>query len=181
MSTEQPECPKCRLYQGEVALLRAEIAGLRDSVLALTNQPAESAAVVEIVGMHQPERLALAGPFRDGPDRFYRVAMTYGDQLSARCEVQIADTEGFLRFFEDLAQCKEGWEDEKKVASGAGQFAITCRYEGKSYRPEISMDVYCALDCPSFDPYWAVHLHLDIAPESLEDLAAQARTVFAVT
>jgi hypothetical protein len=72
MSTEQPECPRCRLYQGEVALLRAEMAGLRDSVLARTKHPPESAAALEIIGTHQPERLALAGPFRDGPERSSR-------------------------------------------------------------------------------------------------------------
>jgi hypothetical protein len=131
--------------------------------------------------MHQPERLALAGPLGDGPDLFYRVSIAYCDQLSARCEVMIADPVEFLRFFEDLAQHKKGWEGEKKVASLEAQLAITCRYEGKGYRPEISMDVYCALDYPSFDPYWAVQLHLDVDPESLEGLAGQARAVFANT
>ena len=178
MSTAQPDCPRCRLYQGEVALLRAEIAGLRDAVLALTKRPAQGAAVLEIVGMRQPERVALAGPFRDGPDRFYRVAMTYADQLSARCDVLIADPTEFLRFFEDLAQHKQGWQGEMEVASLERQLVLSCRYE-KSYRPEIGMDVCCALDARSFDPYWAVRLHLDVAPESLEGLATQARTVFA--
>jgi hypothetical protein len=178
MNAEKPECPRCRLYQGEVALLHAEIAGLRDSVLAFPRYPAEGVPVLEIVGMHQPERLTLAGPLGDGTDRFYRVSITYRDQLSARCEVAIPNPSEFLRFFEELARRKNGWEGEKKVASLEGQLALTCRYEGKRARPEMSMDVYCALDYPSFDPYWAVQLHLDVEPESLEALAAKARVVF---
>jgi hypothetical protein len=150
-------------------------------VLALTKHPAEGAPVLEIVGMRQPERLALAGPFMDGADRFYRVSITYRDQLSARCEVVIADPAEFLQFFEDLARRNKGWEGEKRVASPEAQLAITCRYEGESDPPEISVDVSCALDYPSFDPYWAVQLHLNVDPESLEDLAGQARAVFANT
>jgi hypothetical protein len=179
MSAGESECPRCRLYQVEVALLRAENAGLRDSVLALTRHPTEGAAVLEIVGMHEPQRLALAGPFADGRDLFYRVSISHRDQLSARCVIPIADPAVFWRFFQDLAQHKKGWEGEKTVASVEGQLAITCTYEGKTYRPEISMNVYCALDYPSFDPYWTVQLHLDVDPESLEGVAAQARTVFA--
>jgi len=41
------------------------------------------------------------------------------------------------------------------------------------------MDVYCAMDLPSFDPFWAVQLHLDVDPESLENLGARARALFA--
>jgi hypothetical protein len=162
-----------------VALLRAEIAGLRDSVLALTKHPAVGVPVLEIVGMHQPERLALAGPVGHGPDQLYGVSITYRDQLSARCEVAITDPGEFLRFFEELARRKSGWQGEKKVASREAQLVITCRYDGQRYQPEVSMDVYCALDYPSFDPYFAVQLHLDVDPESLEGLAAQARAVFA--
>jgi hypothetical protein len=181
MSAEGPKCPRCRLYRGEVALLRAEIAGLRNSVLVLTRHPTASAPVLEIVGMHQPQRLELARPFVDGRDWFCRVSLTYPNQLSARCEVPMDDPAQFLRFFEDLAQHKNGWEGEKKVASREGQFTITCRYEGKLYRPEVSMDVSCSLDYPTFDPYWAVHLHLDVDPDSLDDLSAQARVVFTNT
>ena len=181
MSADVPACPRCRLYQGEVALLRAEVGGLRASVLALTRPQSEGTPVLEIVGMHQPERLALAGPIVDGRDRFCRVSITYRDQLSARCDVLIDDPAVFLRFFEELARHKNGWEGERKVASREGQLAITCRYEGKLYRPEISMDVSCALDDPSFDPDWTVQLHLDVDPESVEHLAAQARAVFADT
>jgi hypothetical protein len=179
MSTGESECPKCRLYQGEVALLRAENAGLRDSVLALTRHPTEGAAVLEMVGMHEPQRLALAGPFTDGHDLFYRVSLSHRDQLSARCEIFIADPAVFWQFFRDLAQHKGGWEGEKTVTSLEGQLAITCTYEGKKYRPEISINVSCALGYPSFDPYWTVQLHLDVDPESLEGVAARARTVFA--
>jgi hypothetical protein len=114
----------------------------------------------------------------DGRERFYRVSVSYRDQLSARCEVSI-DPAVLLRFFEDLAQHKNGWEGEKKATSLEGQLAITCTYEGKRLRPEISMDVFCALDYPSFDPDWTVQLHLDVDPESLGDVAAQARAVFA--
>jgi hypothetical protein len=162
-------------------MLRAEIAGLRNSVLALTRHPAEGAPVLEIVGMRQPERLTLAGPLMDGPDRFYRVSITYADQLSARCAVAIADPAEFLRFFEDLARRKDGWEGENQVASLEGQLAITCRYEGKRQPPEISVDVSCAVDYPSFDPYWAVQLRMEVDPASLGDLASQARAVFGNT
>src|SRR5262245_55791126 len=129
MTPAKPECPRCQLYQGEVALLRAEIGGLRDSVLALTRHPTDNAAVLEIVGMHVPERLALAGPFVEGHDRFYRVAMTYCDQLSVNCKVPIDDPAAFLTFFEDLVQHKKGWEGEKKVASLEGQLSISCTFE----------------------------------------------------
>ena len=179
MSAEMPECPRCSLYKGEVALLRAEIAGLRDSVLALTRPPVDGAPVLEVVGMHEAERLALAGPFGAAPEVYYRVSLTYRDQLSARCMIPIADPSAFLKFFEALAQHKKGWQGEKQVASLEGQFAITCTYEGKRFRPEVSMNVACALDYPSFDPYWSVQLHLDVDPDSLEDVASRARAVFA--
>jgi hypothetical protein len=179
MSAEMSGCPRCSLYKGEVALLRAEIAGLRDSVLALTRQPVDGASVLEVVGMHEAERLALAKPFGATPDVYYRVSLTYRDQLSARCIIPIADPTAFLKFFEDLAQHKKGWQGEKKVASLEGQLVITCTYEGKRSRPEVSMNVVCALDYPSFDPYWSVQLHLDIDPDSLEDVAERARAVFA--
>jgi hypothetical protein len=136
---------------------------------------------MEIIAMDEAERLALAGPFGTAPDVYYLVALTYRDLLSARCTIVDADPAAFLRFFQDLAQHKKGWEGEKKVASRDGQLAITCIYEGKMYRPEVSMNVYCALGDPSFDPYWTVQLHLDVDPESLEDVAAQASTVFAST
>jgi hypothetical protein len=179
MSAEMSKCPRCSLYKGEVALLRAEITGLRDSVLALTRPPVDGASVLEVVGMHEPERLALAGPFGAAPDVYYRVSLTYRDQLSARCIVPIAEPTAFLKFFEDLAQHKKAWQGEKRVASLEGQFAIACTYEGKLVRPEVSMNVACALDYPSFDPYWSVQLHLDVDPDSLEDVAARARAVFA--
>jgi hypothetical protein len=137
--------------------------------------------VLEIVGMYQTQRLALAGPFVDGRDWFCRVSLTYRDQLSARCEVPMDDPAPFLSFFEDLAQYKNGWEGEKKVASREGQLTITCTYDGQFYRPKVGMDVSCSLDYPSFDPYWAVQLHLDVDPDSLDDLSAQARLVFANT
>jgi hypothetical protein len=179
MSAEISECRRCSLYKGEVALLRAEIALLRDSVLALTRPPIEGAPFLEVVGVHQPERLAIAGPFGAANDAYYQVSLAYRDQLSARCMIPIDDPAAFLRFFEDLAQHKNGWHGEKKVASPEGQFAITCIYEGKKYRPEVSMNVDCALDYPSFDPYWSVQLHLDVDPDSLDDVAARARSVFA--
>jgi hypothetical protein len=179
MNAELSECPRCSLYEGEVALLRAEIAGLRASVLALTRPPVDDACVLEVVGMHEAERLALAGPFGASPDVYYRVSLTYRDQLSVRCIIPIADPAAFLRFFEELAQHKKGWQGEKKVASLEGQFAITCTYEGKMSRPEVSMNVACALDYPSFDPYWSVQLHLDVDPDSLQDVVARARAVFA--
>jgi hypothetical protein len=150
-------------------------------VLVLTGHPTEGAPVLEIVGMHQPQRLALASPFVDGRDWFCRVSLTFRDQLSARCEVPMDDPAQFLRFFEDLAEHKNGWEGAKKVASREGQLTITCRYEGKLYRPEVGMDVSCSLDYPTSDPYWAVQLHLDVDPDSLEDLSAQARVIFANT
>jgi hypothetical protein len=167
-----------------VALLRAEITGLRAAVLTLAEPPAGyplagGAAVLEITGMHEAERLALSEPVRDGSDVYCRAALTYRDQLSVRSVVSIDDPTAFVQFFEDLARHKNGWEGEKKIATGEGQFTITCAYEGKMYRPEVSMDVYCAPDDPSFDPYWAVQLHLDLDPETLEELAARARTVFA--
>jgi len=142
----------------------------------------DGASVLEIVGMHEAERLAFAGPvFVDGPDVYYRVSLTYRDHLSLRCVIPIDDPAALLRFFEDLAQHKKGWQGERKVDSREGQFVITCTYEGKMYRPEVSMYVFCALDIPSFDPYWSVQLHLDVDPDSLEDLAARAKVVFAGT
>jgi hypothetical protein len=93
--------------------------------------------------------------------------------------IPIDDPSALLKFFEDLAQQKTGWQGEKKVASREGQFAITCTYDGKQFRPQVSMDVYFALEIPSFDPYWSVQLHLDVDPDSLEGVAAQARVVFA--
>jgi Family of unknown function (DUF6228) len=180
MNAGPPECVRCRAYKSEVVLLRAEIASLRQSALALTTQPVDAVSVLKIIGMHEPERLEIAGPLRPDLD-FYRVSLTYRDQLSARCVIPIADAAAFLRFFEDLAEHKKGWVGEKKVASLEGQFAITCTYEGKSYRPEVSMDVYCALDYPSFDPNWTVQLHMDVDPDSLEDVAVQARAAFAST
>jgi hypothetical protein len=178
MSTEMPECWRCSLYKGEVALLRAEIAGLRNSVLSLTRRPADGAAVLEIVGMDEAERLAVAGPFAAAPDVWYRVSLTYREQLSVCCGILIDDPSALLKFFEDLAEHKMGWQGEKKVASREGQFVIKCTYEGKQFRPEVSMDVYFALEIPSFDPYWSVQLHLDVDPDSLESVAAQARAVF---
>lgn len=179
MNAETPECPRCSLYKGEVALLRAEIAGLRSSVLALTRPPDGGAPLVEIVGMDEAERLTIAGPIAAGPDTYYRVALSYRDQLSLRCAFPLDDPTAFLTFFETLARHSQGWEGEKRVSSREGQFVIACTYEGKLYRPEVSMDVSCALDSPSFDPYWTVQMHLDVAPDSLEGLAAQARSVFA--
>lgn len=178
MSAGEPECPRCRLYLSETAVLRAEIATLQQAVLALTSQRTESAAALEIVGMHEPQRLTITGPFVDGSDRFYRVSIAHRDQLSARCEVPIEDPAMFLRFFEDLAQHKAGWHGQKMVASAEGQLAISCTYGGKGLRPEISMDASCALDDPGFDPYWMVQLHLDVDPASLDQLAAQARVIF---
>jgi hypothetical protein len=116
--------------------------------------------------MHEAERLALAGPFGEAPDAYYRVALTYRDQVSVCCLIPIDDPAAFLRFFEDLARHKSGWQGEKRVASLEGQFAITCIYEGKMYRPEVSMNVQCASFIPSFDPYWVVQLHLDVDPDS---------------
>jgi hypothetical protein len=179
MSAEMSECLRCSLFKGEVALLRGEIARLRDSVLALTKPRVEGASVFEIVGLHEPQRLAISGPFGAAADAYYQVSLTYRDQLSARCMIPIVDPAGFLNFFDDLAQHKSGWHGEKKVASVEGQFAITCSYEGNKYRPEVSMNVDCALDYPSCDPYWNVQLRLDIDPDSLDDIAALARAVFA--
>ena len=93
--------------------------------------------------------------------------------------IAIADPSAFLKFFEDLAQHKKGWQGEKTVASPEGQFTITCTYDGKMFRPEVSMNVACALDYPSFDPYWSVRMRLDVDPDSLDDIAARARAVFA--
>jgi hypothetical protein len=164
---------------GEVALLRSQIARLRDSVLALTKPRAEGKSVLEIVSLHEPERLAIARPIGAGDDAYYQVSLTYRDQLSARCMIPIVDPTAFLNFFDDLAQHKTGWHGDKKVASVEGQFAITCSYEGHLYRPEVSMNVDCALDYPSFDPYWSVRMRLDVDPDSLDDIAARARAVFA--
>lgn len=68
MNTEMPDCWRCSLYKGEVALLSGEIAGLRNSVLSLTSRPAAGAAVLEIVGIDEAERLAVTGPFAAAPD-----------------------------------------------------------------------------------------------------------------
>ena len=178
MSTPTPDCPRCSLYKGEVALLRAEIAGLRNSVLALTRHSTDGAAVMDIISMDEAERLSLAGPFIDGPDIYFRAALTFRDQLSAQCLFPVTDSTEFLRFFEDLAHYATGWQGEKKVTSYADQFSITCTYDGGMYRPEVHMDVYCAICDPSFDPYWTVQLRLDVAPEALAEIAAQARIVF---
>ena len=179
MSAEISQCPRCFLYKGEVALLRSEIARLRDSVLALTKPRSEGTSAFEIVGLHEPERLGIAGPFGAAADAYYQVSLTYRDRLSARAMIPIVDPTAFLNFFDDLAQHKNGWHGEKKVASVEGQFAITCSYEGNMYRPEVSMNVDCALDYPSCDPYWSVQLRLDLDPDSLDDIAARASAVFA--
>jgi hypothetical protein len=127
--------------------------------------------------MHQPERLAFAGPFVDGPDQFYRVSLVYRNQLTATCDIASIDPARFVLFFEDLAQQKGGWEGEKRAASPEGQLTLTCTYE-KMYRPEVWMDVYCTLDFPSFDPYWVVRLRLELDPQALDDLAVRARQFF---
>ena len=162
-------------------MLHAEISGLRDSVLALTRHSTNDSTVLEIIGLHDAQRLEFAGPIGNVPDRYYQISLTHRDQLSARSMIPVSDPSIFLRFFDDLAQHDQGWQGEKKVSSDDGVLAITCTYEGKKFRPEVSMDVYCAIDAPSFDPYWAVQLHLDIQPESLNDLAARARIFFGPT
>ncbi len=177
MKTELTECMRCKVYQAEVLLLRGEVSGLRQTVLALTLPPGNDAPVLDILGMHEAQRLAIAAPVPPDHD-FYRVSLTYRNHLSAQCMLPIEDPSQFRDFFDDLARHKLGWEGEKKVTAREGQFALTCVYEGKMHRPEVSMDVFCALDIPSFDPYWTVQLHLDVDPASLENLAAQARAVF---
>jgi len=128
--------------------------------------------------MHEAQRLAFAGPFLDATDVWYRVSLTYRDQLSVSCNIPIDDPASLLGFFADLALHKNGWQGTKKVISREGQLAITCTYGGSMYRPEVSMEVSLALDIPSFDPYWSAQMRLDIDPQSLEGLAARAKVVF---
>jgi hypothetical protein len=177
MSATDPECVRCRVLQTEVVLLRAEIDGLRATVLDLTRHSTENGVVLEILGVDQPQRFSLARSERDGPE-FYRVSLTYRNDLSASCLIADVDPARFLAFFEDLAQHKQGWKGEKKVSSLEGQLAITCTYDGHLYRPEVWMCVYCALDSPAVDPYWTVELRLEVDPETLEDLAVRARRFF---
>jgi hypothetical protein len=179
MSTESPECGRCSLYKGEVALLGAEIAGLRQAVVNLTSPAVEGTAVLRISGMHEPEAVVLERPVAQGPDHYSRIWLTYREQLSVRSVIRVDDPSAFTRYFEDLALHQAGWEGEKRLAVGEGQFTITCTYDGQLYRPEVSMEVECALDDPSFDPYWTVRLRLELDPQSLGELARQAKTVFA--
>lgn len=178
MSPSDAECVRCQAYETEVILLRQEVAGLRNSVLNLSRPAPVGPSSLEITDRNEPGRLVLSGPVVSGTDLFYRVTLTFRDQLSTQCQVPIDDPQDFLRFFDELAQHKHGWEGEKRISSHEGQLAITCRFEGKMFRPEISIDVFCALDSPSFDPFWSARLHLDVDPESLDVIAAQARALF---
>jgi hypothetical protein len=139
---------------------------------------AQHAPSLEIISMHEAEQLAIAGPFKDERGVYYRVSIKHRDQLSAYCEIGVPDPAVFFEFFDNLARHKGGWDGERNVASPEGQFVIRCKYEGRKYRPEVSMEVYFALCDPTFDPLWTVQFHLDIDPESLEGIAAQARVVF---
>jgi hypothetical protein len=179
MSEESTECQRCRQFRGQVALLNAEITSLRESVLALSRDPTVPAPVLEVVGIDQPARLAIGTPFVDGENVLCQVSISYRDHLSAKCLVPLTDPSELLKFFDELAQSKSGWKGEKQISAGDGQLTISCTYNRFQYRTEVAMDINCALGEPSLDPNWSVHCHLDIDPETLEGLAAQAESVFA--
>ncbi len=126
----------------------------------------------EIAGTNRPAQLALEGPFRAAEDAFYLACVTYR-HLSASWQVSL-DPGQFLAFFEDLAQHRSGWGGEKRVATPDGEFSITCVYQGSFYHPEVWMYVRLATD--SVDPYWTVELRLELSPDSLQELAARARS-----
>jgi len=178
VSAASPECVRCQVYRTEVALLRAEIAGLNAAVLDLTRTAPEDAPVLEIVAVDQPACLRFAGPYVEGSDRIYQVSLTYREQLSAASAVAALEPSGLALFFEDLARSKDGWVGEKKVESPEGQLALSCTYDGSLYRPEVAMQVALALDILSFEPYWTVQIRLDLDPESLPELAQRAREFF---
>jgi len=178
MSTDTPECVRCRAFETEVLLLRGEIAGLRQALMAVGARPVNSESALEIDGMYEAERLAITRPCASRDPDLYNVSLTYRNQLSVQCMIPIADPTEFLRFFEDLAAHTSGWEGAKKVATVEDQFTITCSYEGKRYRPQVTMDVFCALDIPSFDPYWTVQLRLDVDPDILKQIAERAKIFF---
>jgi hypothetical protein len=131
--------------------------------------------IFEIPGTNVPAHLGLEGPFSDGHDRYYLVSLLYRN-LSGSWPIGGLDPARFLGFFEDLADHRNGWEGEKRVASLDDQFSIRCEYQGNRCRPEVWMYVRLATDFA--DPYWTVELRLELAPESLEALAARARSFF---
>jgi hypothetical protein len=179
MNPGPSDCPRCALYKGEVALLQGELNSLRQSVLALT-RPASKEPALEIVGKGESVRFVITETFQDGPDFCCRVSLTYREQVSAQCVIPLEVPAALPHFFRDLAVHKSGWEGEKSFSTNEGQLAISCTYEGKLFRPEISMEVTCALDNPTFDPRWTIHLRLDIDPESLVDIASSAQALFAM-
>src|SRR5262245_63620855 len=104
MSAEAPDCARCRLYRGEVAMLHEEIAGLKRALLNLTRPATGDAPCLEITGMKQLERFMLAGPFGAGADRSYRASLAHRDCLTVNCDVPGIDPAEFRTFFQDLAQ-----------------------------------------------------------------------------
>jgi hypothetical protein len=85
------------------------------------------------------------------------------------------DAAQFLAFFEDLARQRGGWAGERRVATPDGEFALRCEYR-RAFRPEVWLHVRLATDAT--DPYWAAELRLELWPESLDQLAARARSFF---
>jgi hypothetical protein len=160
-----------------IALREAEIAILRDSVLQLTSPSAVVEPTLEFIGLNEAQRLWIAGPIEPSTDE-YLVGLVCRDELSLRGVIFLDDPPKFRRFFEDLARHREGWEGEKKVESREGQFVITCVNDNVRVPYQVEMIVSCALDIPSFDPYWTAQMRLEVAPESLDALAAQAKEVF---
>jgi hypothetical protein len=168
-----PACVRCQVLETESVLLRAEVAGLKRAVLDLS-RPAEAAPGLDIMGVSQPQRLAFFAPERSGSEHFYRVLLTHREQLSATCGILSLDPERFAAFFEELALQSGGWEGVKSVESEEGQLTLSCTNEGA----EVWMNVSCALDLPTVDPYWTVQLRLELDPNTLHGLAGRARAFF---
>jgi hypothetical protein len=128
----------------------------------------------EVRGTNQPAQLALEGPYGNVGEEFYLASLTYR-HLSASWQVANLDPAQFLAFFEDVARHRGGWEGEKRVSTPDREFCIACEYL-RSYTPEVWMSVRLATDFA--DPYWTVELRLELSPDSLEQLAARARSFF---